>query len=154
MASPRNALDQGKYVQRVETRESILTDQTTRATAKPARRRGVIQLHEEILYRILNLPEGQRIIGFRHDPLRLAIDVCVEGDGLPECPSGTEPYRVNAEPYTVRFSRWAMRGADLEQMVEVIAEELDRSADVDAGAHAADLRRVLAGTYDPRGARP
>jgi hypothetical protein len=46
--------------------------------------------------------------------------------------------------------RWALRGRELAEMVEVIAARLDESADGDAGAYAADLRRVLAGEYDPR----
>jgi hypothetical protein len=35
-------------------------------------------------------------------------------------------------------------------MVEVIAARLDDSADADAGSYAQDLRRILAGDYDPR----
>jgi hypothetical protein len=125
-----------------------LTNPTTTATdgtAKPTRRRGVFHLHEEILGPLIDLPDGQRIIGFRPDPLRMSIDVCVEGDGLPECPPGTEPYVVNAESYTARFSRWATRGRDLEEMLLELVKGLP--ADSEA---AVAIRRILDGTLDPR----
>ncbi len=113
------------------------------------RQRGVFRLNDEVLHNLIDLPEGQRIIGFREDSLRLSIDVCVEGEGLPECAPGSEPYVINAEPYTARFSRWAFRGRDLEEMVEVIAARLEANVG-DASAYGTDLRRVLAGDYDPR----
>lgn len=127
-----------------------MSNQTTVATADtvpPMRRRGVFRLDVEILASLIDLPAGQRIIGFRSDPLRLSIDVCVEGDGLPVCPPGTDPRVVNAEPYAVRFSRWATRGADLEAMVRVLAEEL---LPVESGSLPDLLLRVLDGSYDPR----
>lgn len=113
------------------------------------RRRGVFRLNDEILHNLIDLPEGQRIIGFREDSLRLSIDVCVEGEGLPECAPGTQPETINAEPYTARFSRWAFRGRDLEEMVRLLAEELSGNVG-DASAYGADLLRILDGTYDPR----
>lgn len=81
----------------------------------------------------------------------MSIDVCVEGDGLPFCAPAAEPPIVNADEYvTWPAVRWAARGRDLAEMVEVIAARLDDSADVDSGSYAQDLRRILAGDYDPR----
>lgn len=117
----------------------------TAEATRPVRRRGIFRLDEEILGRIIDLPEGQRIIGFRPDPARLCIDVCIEGEGLPECPPVSEPYVVNAEPYTARFSRWATRGRDLEEMLDVVLR--DREDDNPA---AAAIRTILDGSYDPR----
>jgi hypothetical protein len=124
-----------------------MTDRTTR----PARHRGVFRLDENILAQLINLPAGQRIIGFRDNPLALAIDVHIEGDGLPVCPPSAEPPVVNVDDYVNwPAMRWVAHGKDLAEMVEVIAARLDDSADGDAGSYARDLRRVLAGEYDPR----
>lgn len=134
-----------------------MTDLTTNTTAtvKPVRRRGIVRLDENLLARLIDLPDGQRIIGFRDDPMRLCIEVGVEGDGLPECPLNAEPQVVDAEPYTVRFSRWAMRGRDLEEMIEAVADLYAVEGGLDAEVDvASDLRAILAGQYDPRtGAR-
>jgi hypothetical protein len=131
-----------------------MTNLTTDATAtavKPIRRRGIVRLDENLLDRLLVLPDGQRIIGFRNDPMRMCIEVGVEGDGLPECQLNAEPQVVDAEPYTVRFSRWAMRGRDLEEMIEALADLCAVKGGLDAEVDvASDLRAVLAGEYDPR----
>lgn len=119
--------------------------------SRPARNRGVFRLGEDILTQLIDLPAGQRIIGFRDNPMMLAIDVHIEGDGLPECVPASEPPIVNTDEYvTWPAVRWATRGKDLAEMVEVIAAQLDASADVDAGSYAQDLRRIVAGDYDPR----
>lgn len=119
------------------------------------RRRGVISLHEEILDRLLDLPQGQRIIGFRADPVRLSIDICLEGDGLPECAPGTDPYRVDAQPYTQRFSRWAMRGTELEEKINAFIAEVDSPDERDFGYRAVwiaeRLRAILDGADKPVG---
>ena len=135
--------------------EQTVTDTTDR----PLRRRGVVQLHDEILEQVLRLPEGQRIIGFRCDPARLSIDVCLEGDGLPECAPGHEAPVVNAEPYiTVLSRRWAIHGAELAERIEAWAVALERPevrADVCVGGLVAGrLRDLLAGDFDPRSGQP
>ena len=124
------------------------TTTATDGTAKSVRRRGVFRLHEEILNRIINVPDGQRIIGFRADPLRLSIDVCVEGEGLPECPPGAEPYVVNADPYlnlTWPAARWATRGCELAEMLTELAKKFP-----DDSQTAVSIRKVLDGSLDPR----
>lgn len=120
------------------------------AVNRPARHRGVFRLDENILDQLIDLPAGQRIIGFRGNPLALSIEVHVEGAGLPACAPGTEPPIVNTEEYVTWPAVRCARGRDLAEMVEVIAARLDDSADVDSGSHARDLRRILAGDYDPR----
>lgn len=131
-----------------------MTDPTTTATAeitRPVRRRGVFRLDEEILARIIDLPDGQRIIGFRADSARLCIDVCVEGEGLPECAPAAEPRIVNAGPYVTHFGRWAYRGSDLAEMVEALAELYATKGGFDIEVEVADdLRSIMAGKYDPR----
>ncbi len=123
-----------------------MTDLTTE-TSRPVRRRGVFRIDEQMLADLINLPEGQRVIGFRTDPARLCIDVYVEGEGLPECPPMAEPQIVNAEPYIERFSQWGFRGRDLEEMVNVLISEMEP---VERGSLPDLLRRTMEGTYDPR----
>ena len=53
-------------------------------------KRGIWVIDEEELTRLLQLPEGQRVVGVRDDWQRMSILVCVEGDGLPEVTPGTE----------------------------------------------------------------
>jgi hypothetical protein len=123
----------------------------TSSTSRPARHRGVFRLDENILARLIDLPAGQCVIGFRENPVMLSIDVHVEGDGLPVCAPGMEPPVVNVDEYvTWPAALWAFRGRELAEMVEVIAARLDGSADVDSGSYASDLRRILSGDYDPR----
>ena len=62
---------------------------------RPARHRATIRLDESTLVDLLRLPAGQRVIGFRDDPLTLSIFVHLEGDGLPETPEGGEPSCLN-----------------------------------------------------------
>jgi hypothetical protein len=116
----------------------------TQTTPAPWRRRGVIQLHDEILGQLLPLPQGQRIIGFHTDLLRLSINVLIEGDGLPECAPGCEPCAVNGEPYWSRASRWALRGRDLEDRVRALLDHPDA-----AGNPLADHLRVVLDGDDP-----
>ncbi len=123
-----------------------MTDLTTE-TPRPVRRRGIFRIDEQTLADLINLPEGQRVIGFRTDPAQLCIDVCVEGDGLPECPPMAEPKVVNAERYVSRFSQWAFRGRDLEEMVDVLISEMEP---VERGSLPDVLRRTLDGNFDPR----
>ncbi len=126
-----------------------MTDQKITATGTTAepRRRGVFTLDEGMLARALRLPDGQRVIGFRTEPARLAIDVCVEGEGLPLCPPNTEPKRINGGDYTQMISQWALHGGELEDMVRVLLDEMEPHV---PGSLADLLQRTLDGTYDPR----
>lgn len=104
------------------------------------RNRGIVRLDEETLHRALNLPENQQVIGFRTDPVSLSIDVCVEGEGLPEVLPGCEAPRVDAAPYVSRMGPWMLRGSDLEEAVRALATWWSSGRHADA---AAALLRVL-----------
>lgn len=111
------------------------------------RNRGVIRLDEEILHHALNMGENQHVIGFRTDPVSLSIDVCIEGDGLPEVIPGTEAPRVGAEPYVSRFGPWTLQGAELAEKVRALADHWAGGRHDDA---AQALLRLLDEGWDPR----
>lgn len=111
------------------------------------RNRGVIRLDEEILHRALDLPENQRVIGFRTDAVSLSIDVCVEGDGLPEVHSGTPALYVGPDPYVSRFGPWMLQGAELAEKVRALAGQWAGGRHDDA---AKALLRMLDEGWDPR----
>lgn len=123
----------------------------TATTDRPMRNRGVFRIGEDILERLIDLPKGQRIIGFRTDPMRLCIDFHLEGDGLPETHPLAEPPIVNTEDYvTVEGARWAARGGELAEMVQAIVDRCDTLSDSTPSMVVEALRATLAGTYDPR----
>lgn len=122
----------------------------TATTDRPVRRRGIVRLDENVLCELIRLPEGQRIIGFRPDFARLCIDVCVEGDGLPEVITSGEAPVVSVDPYLTAYSLWAGRGPELAEMVQVLVDEHlpGDNAIIDL------LAQTLDGTYDPRAYNP
>jgi len=123
----------------------------TDMTSRPARNRGVFRLGEEILANLIDLPTGQRVIGLRENRMMLAIDVHVEGDGLPVCAPGSEPPIINAEDYvTAEAVRWAARGRDLAEMAKVLAARWGKSGDASMSAASAQLLEVIDGLHDPR----
>jgi hypothetical protein len=62
------------------------------------RQRGVVLFDESALARLTRMPAHWRLIGFQLFPLRLAIGLHVEGDGLPECAHGAEPPIIDPPP--------------------------------------------------------
>jgi len=57
----------------------------------PQRRRAIIILDDQLIAKILDLPEELKIVAINADSTRLAILVAVEGDTLDPVPPGAEP---------------------------------------------------------------
>lgn len=58
------------------------------------RNRAALIIGEDQLTDIIRIPAGQRIIGFEPNFLTLSLAVHLEGEGLPECPESSEPWRI------------------------------------------------------------
>lgn len=67
----------------------------TAETNPPARRRGIYEIGEHELVRLLQLPPGQRLLSVSTNWARLSVTLLVEGDGLPECREGHAPMYLN-----------------------------------------------------------
>lgn len=72
---------------------------TTTAPERPVRRVGILAVTEEDLCNLARVEPGQRITGLMTDPMRQAVLIRVEGDGLPVCDQGVYPEFVDALRY-------------------------------------------------------
>lgn len=120
----------------------------TAPLARQPRRRGVVVLGEEQLERLVRPGPGQRIIGFAPDPIRLAVLVHLEGDGLPEVAPDSFPpeitllgpvttyYRLDVTGWTPERAHAAIL-AQLAELLEHTAPALTLlTPDVAVPAHA------------------
>lgn len=64
-------------------------------TAPERRRRGIYEIGDDQLARLLRLPAGQQVVSVSSNWRRLSLMVMVEGDGLPEVDAGGETPLLN-----------------------------------------------------------
>lgn len=65
------------------------------AELEPRRRRGIYEIGDDELCRLLQLGAGQHVVSVNTSWERLSLLIMVEGPGLPECAPGNHPMVIN-----------------------------------------------------------
>jgi hypothetical protein len=65
------------------------------AEARPTRPRGIYEIADDELARLLQLPPGQHVVSLGTSWERLSVLIMVEGPGLTECVAGSHPVVMN-----------------------------------------------------------
>lgn len=100
------------------------------ATEPPRRRRGIYEIGDDQLARLLQLPPGQQVVSVSSNWRRLSLMIMAEGDGLPEVCAGGE---------TPLLNKWARFGPLAPTSVDGLSP---------AAAHAAVLAELGAVRFE------
>lgn len=106
------------------------------------KRRAMVAIGEEMLTRLLRLPEGQYVYGVSADWRRSSVLIGITGEGLPEVGEAFESPVISPDGYL---------DLELRAKLEALIKRYDNERD---GPDAADLAKMLndtlLGVFDPR----